>query len=106
MIVDALSQGQTPANIALRFHFELISSILTIVRQLSVQTGIREIVLSGGCLQNRLLLEGLFHVLLQENFSVFTGRNIPVNDGGVSLGQAIIGGLQHVSRHTHAGNEN
>jgi hypothetical protein len=28
-----------------------------------------------------------------------------VNDGGVSVGQAIIGGLHHVSCHTHAGNE-
>jgi hydrogenase maturation protein HypF len=106
MICDCLSHGKNPANIALRFHFELIGSILTLIRQLSAQTGIREIVLSGGCLQNRLLLEGLFHVLLQENFQVFTGSNIPVNDGGISVGQAIIGGLQHVSCHTHAGNKN
>jgi hydrogenase maturation protein HypF len=105
-IFDSLLRGQNTANIALRFHFELIGSILTLIRQLSEQTGIREIVLSGGCLQNRLLLEGLFHGLLQENFQVFTGSNIPVNDGGVSVGQAIIGGLQHVSRHTHAGNKN
>jgi hydrogenase maturation protein HypF len=106
MIVEALSRGQNTAHIALRFHFELISSILTLIRQLSVQTGIREIVLSGGCFQNGLLLEGLFHSLLQENFRVFTGGNIPVNDGGISIGQVIIGGLQHVSCHTHAGNEN
>jgi hydrogenase maturation protein HypF len=105
-IFDSLLQGQNAANIALCFHFGLIGSILTTIRQLSTQTGIQEIVLSGGCLQNRLLLEGLFHVLLQENFRVFTGRNIPVNDGGVSVGQAIIGGLQHVSCHTHAGNQN
>jgi hydrogenase maturation protein HypF len=106
MICSALSQGQNTANIALHFHFELIGSILTTIRQLSNETGIRDIVLSGGCLQNRLLLEGLFHVLLQENFRVYTGSNIPVNDGGVSVGQAIIGGLQHVSCHTHAGNKN
>jgi hydrogenase maturation protein HypF len=104
MICDGLAKGEKTANIALRFHFELIGSILTTIRQLSEQTGIREIVLSGGCLQNTLLLEGLFHVLLLENFRIFTGRNIPVNDGGISVGQAIIGGLQHVSCHTHAGN--
>ena len=104
-LYDEIRRGHTKAAIALRFHFGLIGSILTTVRQLSAQTGIREIVLTGGCLQNRLLLEGLFHVLLQEKFPVFTGRNIPVNDGGVSVGQAIIGGLHHVSCHTHAGNE-
>ena len=104
-LYDDLSRGRTKASIALRFHFGLIGSILTTVRQVSAQTGIREIVLTGGCLQNRLLLEGLFHVLLQQKFPVFTGKNIPVNDGGVSVGQAIIGGLHHVSCHTHAGNE-
>jgi hydrogenase maturation protein HypF len=105
MIHDASNQGLDRRIIALHFHFELIGSILTVTRQLSAQTGIRDIVLSGGCLQNKLLLEGLFHVLSQNGFHVFTGRTIPINDGGVSIGQAIIGGLQHVSCHTHARNE-
>ncbi len=104
-LYDDIRRGRTKAAIALRFHFGLIGSILTTVRQVSAQIGIREIVLTGGCLQNRLLLEGLFHVLIQQKFPVFTGRNIPVNDGGVSVGQAIIGGLHHVSCDTHAGNE-
>ncbi len=102
MISDAGTQGLDKRIIALHFHFELIQSILTLTRQLAAQTGIREIVLSGGCLQNKLLLEGLFHVLSLHGFHVFTGRNIPINDGGISLGQAIIGGLHHVSCDSHA----
>ena len=106
MVVDAIFQGRNTAITALAFHFELIRSIVLIVRRLSSQTGIREVVLTGGCLQNSLLLEGLFHALAGQDFRIFTGKNIPVNDGGVSVGQAIIGGMQHVSRNSHAGNEN
>ena len=106
MVVDALFQGQNTAMTALRFHFELISSIVSIIQRLSAETGVREVVLSGGCLQNSLLLEGLFHALAGQDLRLFTGKAIPVNDGGVSVGQAIIGGMQHVSRHPHAGNEN
>ena len=102
---EAVSRHLDRGGIALDFHFRLIGSILSLTRQLSARTGICDIVLSGGCLQNKLLLEGLFHVLSQNGLRVFTGRSIPINDGGVSLGQAIIGGLQHVSRHTNARNE-
>jgi hydrogenase maturation protein HypF len=106
MVVDAHSRGEEKAITALTFHFQLIRSIVLLVQRLSAQTGIREVVLSGGCLQNSLLLEGLFHALAGRNLQIYSGNNIPVNDGGVSIGQAIIGGMQHVSRHSHAGNEN
>ncbi len=104
-VQEAASRHLDRRGIALDFHFRLIGSILSLTRQLSDQTGICDIVLSGGCLQNKLLLEGLFHVLSQNGLRVFTGRSLPINDGGVSIGQAIIGGLQHVSRHTNARNE-
>ncbi len=104
MIMEEMAGKHSKSKLALRFHFELIQSICKLVQHLSRQTGIRKIVLSGGCMQNQILLEGFYHVLKENNFQVFTGRQIPVNDGGISFGQAIIGGLQHVSRNTHAGN--
>ena len=48
-------------------------------------------------------MEGLFQALEQDGFQVFTGQEVPVNDGGISLGQAVIGGLRYVSGNTHAG---
>ncbi len=104
MIIDEMSGNQTKSSLALRFHFELIHAISKLIHHLRKQTGIQKIVLSGGCMQNQIFLEGLFHVLEENDFKVFTGSKIPVNDGGISLGQAIIGGLQHVSRNTHADN--
>jgi hydrogenase maturation protein HypF len=105
-IQNADNCGADREVIALDFHFALIRSILQLIQQLSLQTGIQDIVLSGGCLQNKLLMEGLYHVLSQNGFHVYTGKEIPINDGGVSIGQALIGGMQHVSCHSHAGYEN
>ncbi len=102
-VLDQLAERTDPADIALDFHLCLIQSLYFCLRQLAEETGIRKIVLTGGCMQNSLLLEGLFILLKQEDFTVYTGENIPVNDGGISLGQAIIGGLRHVSGSTHEG---
>jgi hydrogenase maturation protein HypF len=101
--VSALQKGQKADEIALRFHIQLIRSIAELTERLSEQTGIRHIVLSGGCMQNGLLLEGLSFVLKNTGFQVFTGEDVPINDGAISLGQTIIGGLQHVSRNSHEG---
>ncbi|MCF8055047.1 MAG: carbamoyltransferase HypF [Desulfocapsa sp.] len=104
LILQLLAQrmaGNDPASIALDFHLCLIQSFFVLLQKLGHQTGLRKVVLTGGCMQNRLLLEGLFILLEQEGFTVFTGEQVPVNDGGIALGQAVIGGLAHVSRSTN-----
>ncbi|MBM9606366.1 carbamoyltransferase HypF [Desulfopila inferna] len=98
-------QGFTASQIALDFHFELICAISKLVKTLSIQHNTDKIVLSGGCMQNRLLMEGLFHTLEREELQVFSGEKVPVNDGGISFGQILIGGLQHVSRNSHEGDQ-
>jgi hydrogenase maturation protein HypF len=103
LTLAALAQGQQKDSIALQFHYWLISTVSELIHRLSARTGIRQIVLAGGCMQNSLLLEGFQHTLQARNFEVFTGEALPINDGGISLGQTIIGGLQHVSRNTHEG---
>ena len=52
--------------------------------------GIDKIVLSGGVFQNYILLNGLQKELIAKGFEVLIPRKIPVNDGGIALGQAII----------------
>ncbi len=90
-----MDSGTDQPAIAARFHHWLIDSITMVVGELSKATAIQDIVLSGGCMQNRLLLEGLNTALAAKNFSVYTGEKIPVNDGGIALGQAYIGGAQN-----------
>jgi hydrogenase maturation protein HypF len=104
VVMNKMNKGIVPSQIALEFHLELICAIAMLITQLSQQHSVRQVVLSGGCMQNSLLLEGLFYILEKVGLQVFTGEKIPVNDGGISFGQIIIGGLKHVSRDSHAGN--
>jgi hydrogenase maturation protein HypF len=104
-IVDGLRRNDDPAELALQFHTMLIISITRLVEILSEVTGIRQIVLSGGCMQNSILLEGLLHTLQGLHLQVYTGSALPLNDGAISFGQAITGGLRHVSRNSNEGNE-
>lgn len=100
-IVDQLHQGVDIAEIALDFHLCLIRSFFTLTDIQGKKTGLQTVLLSGGCMQNMLLQEGLFILLEEAGYTVYTGENIPVNDGGIALGQAVIGGLTHVSGSTH-----
>jgi hydrogenase maturation protein HypF len=51
---------------------------------------LNRVCLSGGCFQNAVLLEGCLETLHTEGFEVFCHREVPTNDGGISLGQAAI----------------
>ncbi len=100
-VVYDVSSGKNRPEIALQFHSWLIGTLSRLVSTLSEVTGINKIVLSGGCMQNELLLEGLIFSLTELGLTPYSGSQIPVNDGGISVGQAVIGGLQHVSSNTH-----
>ena len=54
------------------------------------ETGLNRVVLSGGVFQNSILLTGLIQTLAEKNFQVFTHKLVPPNDGGISLGQAMV----------------
>jgi len=101
MVVENLNNKEPAPYIALRFHQALVGAIALLVTRLAEQTGIRKIVLAGGCMQNILLLEGLDDALTAAELNVYTGNVFPVNDGSISLGQTLIGGLQHVSCNTN-----
>ncbi len=65
----------------------MISQMCQII---SGKTGITQVVLSGGVFQNRLLLREAARLLEANGFTVFTHHQVPCNDGGISLGQAVI----------------
>ena len=56
------------------------------------ERGTSAVVLSGGCFQNRLLLEGLTRALKIRHLEVFAHEQVPTNDGGLALGQAVVAG--------------
>ncbi|MDH7516058.1 MAG: carbamoyltransferase HypF [Bacteroidota bacterium] len=75
----------TPGIISRRFHDYLAIVIVEIARR----AGIENVVLSGGCFQNRVLLGRSFELLATHGFRPYRHEEIPTNDGGISLGQAV-----------------
>ena len=69
-----------------RFHNALVDGIAAVARH----AGSPRVALSGGCFQNRFLVERTRERLAADGFEVLTHRLIPPNDGGIALGQAMV----------------
>jgi hydrogenase maturation protein HypF len=89
-IVGDVEAGAAQSRIAARFHVTLIAVIAEVCRRMRSDLQLNRVCLSGGCFQNALLLEGCLDVLRGDGFEVFSHREVPANDGGISLGQAAI----------------
>ena len=89
-ILEDLQHHITPSEIAFKFHYTLIQIIVDVCRRIRKDTGIMDVALGGGVFQNMFLAVGARQALEAEEFCVFQNHEIPMNDGGVSLGQAAI----------------
>ena len=85
-ILDDLRRGVSPEEIATRFHVSLAAATVRVARA----AGLPRVVLTGGCFQNRLLLSLVRRQLEEAGFAVYSHRLVPPNDGGLSLGQAVV----------------
>jgi len=88
-IVNDVKRGRATSQIAAVFHNTMSECIVRVARRVNM----KQVVLSGGCFQNRRLLENAVASLLVEGFEVFWPRSLPSNDGGISAGQAVIAGM-------------
>ncbi|MBW4597380.1 MAG: carbamoyltransferase HypF [Brasilonema angustatum HA4187-MV1] len=92
-------QQQTPqAVIAAKFHTSLAHSIVEMVDNLRQKNDIHQVVLTGGVFQNCILLEQVTQGLQTLGINVLTHSLVPANDGGLSLGQAMIAAAQLMSQ--------
>jgi len=89
-VIEDLHQGISKGRISGKFHNTVARMINEMCRLMAVETSITQVALSGGVFQNRLLLRKTVSLLESDGFQVFTNRQVPCNDGGISLGQAII----------------
>ena len=89
-IVEDLYQGVSKATVSARFHDTIAHMIFDICRLIARNTGINQVALSGGVFQNRLLSRKVIPLLESAGFSVLVHKQVPCNDGGISLGQAVI----------------
>jgi hydrogenase maturation protein HypF len=90
VIVD-LNKGISKASISGKFHNTIARMINEMCHLIADETPmVSGVALSGGVFQNRLLLRKTVNLLEGSGFQVFTHRQVPCNDGGISLGQAVI----------------
>ena len=75
---------------AAHFHATLIDDLVQWIGDAAYATGIRRVVLAGGCLNNRLLATGLRARLSSRGLTVFEAQHVPPGDGGIALGQAWV----------------
>ncbi len=88
--VKDMEQGVQPAVIGGKFHLTLIHMFSDLCEVIRKERGLDRVVLSGGVFQNSLLLRRLVRRLEEKSFQVFTHKLVPANDGGISLGQALV----------------
>jgi hydrogenase maturation protein HypF len=87
-LVHDVRSGQPVPGIAARFHATVAAAVVQCAAATARAEGLKDICLSGGSFQNGLLFEAVLRGLA--GFRVHTHSRIPANDGGLSLGQAVI----------------
>jgi hydrogenase maturation protein HypF len=85
--------GRAVPEIAMSFHNTVARAVVEAASGISQVAGVKEIALSGGVFQNVTLLNKITGMLESAGLNVYFNRQVPANDAGVSLGQAVI--LRH-----------
>ncbi|MBI5598693.1 MAG: carbamoyltransferase HypF [Deltaproteobacteria bacterium] len=89
-IVQDMKKGRPGGVISAVFHNTTVEIIAETVKRLRDATSIDTVVLSGGVFQNFRLLTGAVKRLAEDGMRVFHNEQIPINDGGIALGQAAV----------------
>ncbi len=90
-LLEALGAGVPAAALAARFQRTISEATRELVTDARRATGVDEVCLSGGVFQNAWLADTLLADLARDGSRVSINERVPVNDGGISYGQAAIG---------------
>ncbi len=93
-IFSDLLNNQPPSSISTRFHKMMANAICDVVLKIKNQSSISTVALSGGVFQNQILFKLCVNQLTEYGFQVLYHKQVPTNDGGISLGQAVIAAAQ------------
>jgi hydrogenase maturation protein HypF len=83
--------GVPAAVVAARFHAAVTDLIAGVAEHCREETGLDVVALGGGVFQNTLLIDAAQHALRERGFTVLRPRLLPPNDGGIALGQLVVG---------------
>jgi hydrogenase maturation protein HypF len=87
-VVKDIKKDEDPSVISARFHNSVARGIAQMAIKMREQTGLSDVILSGGVFQNHLLMGRAWDLLEGDDFQVYIHHKVPANDGGVALGQA------------------
>jgi len=96
-LLDDLQQQIPQPVMAAKFHKGLANAIVEMVKHLCQENLINQVALTGGVFQNCILLEQVTKRLQTLGIKVLTHSLVPANDGGLSLGQAVIAAAQLIN---------
>jgi len=88
-VVDDVRNGVPAGVIGARFHSAVTQLIVDLAAECA--TGATTVALSGGVFQNALLVRHSLTALKDKGFTVITHHRVPPNDGGIALGQLMVG---------------
>jgi hydrogenase maturation protein HypF len=83
-VIDEVKNGVSTSLIARKVH----NTLLRMIASVAELADIKNVVLSGGCFQNKILLEGAIDRLREMDYKPYWHHQIPTNDGGIAVGQA------------------
>jgi hydrogenase maturation protein HypF len=90
-LIERVEAGQPAGRLAAAFHNTIAAALAAAAERASELTGLRTVAASGGVFCNRYLTLRLADLLVAERgFELLTHRQVPANDGGLALGQAVV----------------
>jgi hydrogenase maturation protein HypF len=89
-VVEDLLAGRSAGAVSSSFHRTMAEVVVAGCEEIRAAGGVSAVALSGGTFQNLLLLGQVLELLAGRGFTVYRHRRVPANDGGLSLGQAVL----------------
>jgi len=89
-VVRSLHSNESAEMIGARFHKTIADMAVGVCKYARIKTDLNEVALSGGVWQNQILLNLVRDGLEREGFVFYFHKQVPTNDGGLALGQAVI----------------
>lgn len=83
ILTDVLMECAPVGTVSAKFH----NTLVQVIGRIADLAGRSRVVLSGGCFQNKYLLEETIRHLERRNYRVYWHQKVPTNDGGIALGQ-------------------
>jgi hydrogenase maturation protein HypF len=97
-LVGGLRSGRSRDLLALGFHLWVARAVADAACDLGERSGVRHVGLTGGVFANSLLTRACTALLTESGFTVVRHRVVPCNDGGLSLGQAVLAAADERNR--------